>query len=102
MKILSNLYRFISSFLILLLLSCAVNPVTGEKEFMLIAEDEEISIGKEIYPNILWGEEGGGGVYRDQELEGYLEGIIKRLHSVSHRPNLPVDFVIQNSSVPNA
>ncbi len=102
MKISGYSSRFISILLLLSLLGCAVNPVTGEKEFMLIAEDEEISIGKEIYPNILWGEEGGGGVYRDQELEGYLEGIIKRLHSVSHRPNLPVDFVIQNSSVPNA
>lgn len=102
MKILPYLSRFISSLLILIFLSCAINPVTGEKEFMLITEDEEISLGRELYPNILWGEVGGGGIYRDTELEGYLEGIIKRLHSVSHRPNLPVDFVIQNSSVPNA
>jgi predicted Zn-dependent protease len=102
MKVLYNLFRFISSFLILLLLSCAVNPVTGEKEFMLVTEDGEISFGRELYPNILWGEEGGGGIFRDRELEGYLGGIIKRIHSVSHRPSLPVDFVIQNSSVPNA
>lgn len=96
------LSRFISIFLILLLLSCAVNPVTGEKEFMLVTEDDEISFGREIYPNILWGEEGGGGIFRDRELEGYLGGIIRRIHSVSHRPNLPVNFVVQNSSVPNA
>ena len=25
-----------------------------------------------------------------------------RIHSVSHRPSLPVDFAVQNSSVPNA
>lgn len=102
MKIKVHLSFFISSFLIFNLISCAVNPVTGEKEFMLVTEDEEISLGREFYPNILWGEEGGGGIYKDRELEGYLEGIIKRIHSVSHRPNLPVDFVIQNSSVPNA
>lgn len=102
MKISQYLSRFISSLLILLILGCAVNPVTGEKEFMLITESEEISIGHQLYPNILWGEEGGGGIYRDRELEVYLNGIVRRLHSVSHRPNLPVDFVIHNSSVPNA
>lgn len=102
MKICYHISRFISSLLIFTILSCAINPVTGEKEFMLVSEGEEISLGNEIYPNILWGEEGGGGVYKDKELENYLRNIIMRVHSVSHRPNLPVDFVIQNSSIPNA
>ncbi|RMG00077.1 MAG: hypothetical protein D6726_11920 [Nitrospirae bacterium] len=86
----------------IVLFSCAVNPVTGKKELMLLSEEAEINWGHQMYPSALWGEVGGGGVYHDPELEGYLEGIVKRLHRVSHRPNLPVDFVIQNSSVPNA
>jgi len=86
----------------LFLVQCAVNPVTGKKELMLVSESQEIAMGKEFYPSALWGDLGGGGQFRDEQLHFYLEGIVKQIHSVSHRPNLPVDFAIQNSSVPNA
>jgi predicted Zn-dependent protease len=93
-------------FLLLILIpfftNCATNPVTGEKEFMLLSEQMEIDWGNSVYPNAVWGEVGGGGRYYDPELEEYLAQTVKRLHSVSHRSNLPVDFIIQNSSVPNA
>lgn len=82
--------------------SCAVNPVTGQSQLMLVSEEQEIALGKELYPNALWGGEGGGGEYRDDRLKSYLKGLVVNIHKVSHRPNLPVDFAIQNSSVPNA
>jgi len=88
--------------LMIFIASCAVNPVTGQKELMLMSEQMEIDWGNSVYPNALWGEVGGGGQYHDPELEQYLGQIVKRLNGVSHRPNLPVDFAIQNSSVPNA
>lgn len=81
---------------------CAVNPVTGKSELMLVSESQEIQMGREMYPNALWGDLGGGGEYRDDRLKPYLRDIVMRIHSVSHRPNLPVEFAIQNSSVPNA
>ena len=84
------------------LIGCAVNPVTGRNELMFVSESQEIQMGKELYPNALWGAEGGGGEYRDERLKAYLREGIYRLHGVSHRPNLPVDFAIQNSSTPNA
>jgi predicted Zn-dependent protease len=59
-------------------------------------------MGKELYPNALWGDLGGGGEYKNERLKAYLKDIVIRIHSVSHRPNLPVQFAIQNSSVPNA
>ncbi len=86
----------------LTIISCAVNPVTGQKEFMLVSENQEIDMGREFYPNALWGDVGGGGEFRDEKLKAYLRDIVLRIHSISHRPNLPVDFAIQNSSVPNA
>ena len=91
-------------FLVVLLFStgCAVNPVTGKSQLMLVSEDQEVNMGKEFYPSALWGDMGGGGEYRDDRLRSYLKDIIVRIHSVSHRPNLPVDFAIQNSSIPNA
>ncbi|OPY61536.1 MAG: TPR repeat-containing protein YfgC precursor [Syntrophorhabdaceae bacterium PtaU1.Bin034] len=81
---------------------CAINPVTGQNQLMLISEQEELKIGNETYPNALWGGEGGGGEYKDEQLKQYLGQIVRRVHGISHRPNLPLTFVVQNSSVPNA
>ncbi len=91
-----------SLLLLVLFVGCAVNPVTGRRELMLVSETQEVKMGQEFYPNALWGEEGGGGEYKDEKLKEYLRDIIFRIHGVSHRPNLPVSFTIQNSSVPNA
>ena len=81
---------------------CATNPVTGQSELMLVTEQEEIKMGKDLYPNALWGAEGGGGEYKDERLKAYLGDVVNRIHKNSHRPNLPVSFAVQNSSVPNA
>ncbi len=88
--------------LIALLSACATNPVTGKQELMLISESQEIEMGKALFPNAMWGAEGGGGEYKDEKAKAYLGEIVQRLHRASHRPNLPVSFAIQNSSVPNA
>jgi len=82
--------------------SCAANPVTGKDELMLVSEEEEIQIGNSVYRDALWSAEGGGGEYQDAQLKRYLEGVVMRLHRTSHRPNLPLTFSVQNSSVPNA
>ena len=85
--------------ILILLCSCAVNPVSGEREFMLVSEDQEVSIGKEAAPSLKWEY---GGYYEDSALESYLDSIVKNLWKNSERPNLPVKFYIQNTSVPNA
>ncbi len=88
--------------LLLTFFGCAINPVTGQRELMFISENQEIEFGKKLYPNTLWGDLGGGGEYKDEKLKTYLKDIVVRIHGVSHRPGLPVQFAIQNSSVPNA
>jgi predicted Zn-dependent protease len=88
--------------LLLLVFSCAVNPVTGEKELVLMSEAQEMEMGEGMYPLVLWGELGGGGKYVDANLEAYLRGIVKSIHRVSHRPGLSLTFEVQNSSIPNA
>lgn len=99
-------HLLIRLFALLLLCSCsfgcATNPVTGRSELMLVSESQEIQMGNELYPNALWGDLGGGGEYRDDRAKAYLGDIVHRIHAISHRPNLPVSFAIQNSSVPNA
>lgn len=101
---LQNIKRLIilTFFVIIFIPACATNPVTGKQELMLLSENDEIQMGRVVYPNAMWGAEGGGGEYKDDNLKAYLGDIVQRIHRVSHRPNLPVSFAIQNSSVPNA
>jgi predicted Zn-dependent protease len=87
------------SVLLIFLFSCAVNPVTGRNELMLVSEKQELQIGRDAAPSLTWD---FGGHYHDSALESYLGSIVKRLWRNSERPQLPVKFYIQNTSVPNA
>ncbi|KAF0181078.1 MAG: Zn-dependent protease [Nitrospirae bacterium] len=98
----TTLRLLIAVLLCIAVFGCATNPVTGKSQLMLVSESQEIQMGREMYPNALWGDLGGGGEYREDRLKTYLRDIVLRIHSVSHRPNLPVEFAIQNSSIPNA
>ena len=93
------LSRFLVLMLILSLISCAVNPVTGERELMLVSESQEIEIGREAAPSLNWAY---GGEFHDPALKQYLEGIVRRIWLNAERPYLPFRFTIQNTSVPNA
>jgi len=85
--------------------SCAVNPVTGKTEFTMISESQEIQLGEENYAYM---QQGGGGEYDvDPELSAYVRGVGDRLVAASQRlavteRQLPYEFVVLNSSVPNA
>ena len=85
--------------LALALAGCAVNPVTGKRELSLVSEAQEIQIGTENYAYM---QQSGGGEYDvDPELTAYVQGVGSKLAAVSDRP-LPYEFVVLNSSVPNA
>ena len=79
---------------------CATNPVTGKSQMMFLSEEEEIQLGKDAFAQLEWQQ--GGPLRTDPGTRGYLEGIVRELHQVSHRPNLPVDFTLQSASEPNA
>jgi predicted Zn-dependent protease len=79
---------------------CATNPVTGSSEMMLLSEEEEIRLGKQAFAQLAWQQ--GGPLRTDASTQSYLEGIVRELHQVSHRPNLPVDFTLESASEPNA
>jgi predicted Zn-dependent protease len=94
-KILKKLFIFFVPFLF----SCAINPVTGQQELMLLSEAQEIEIGKQTAPSANWE---FGGEYNDPGLKSYLNGIVQNLWRNSERPHLPFKFHIQNTSIPNA
>jgi predicted Zn-dependent protease len=79
---------------------CAVNPATGRSDLMLLSEAEEVELGRQAFGQLHWQE--GGPLLVDPATQAYLAGIVRELHRVSHRPNLPVDFTVQSASEPNA
>ncbi|MDX9714573.1 MAG: M48 family metalloprotease [Dissulfurispiraceae bacterium] len=103
MKNSKSLFLLALLFMVFIIVSgCATNPVTGKSQLMLVSESQELQMGKNLYPNALWAAEGGGGEYKDDRLKAYLRDVVMNIHAVSHRANLPIDFSIQDSSVPNA
>ena len=78
--------------------ACATNPVTGRREFALMSEAQEISLGRELDVEV----RREMGVYEDQELQQYVEDIGLRLAADSHRPDLPWHFTVVNVTAVNA
>jgi predicted Zn-dependent protease len=81
------------------LTGCAVNPVTGKPDFMMVSESQELALGEQNYAPMQQAE---GGVYDiDPQLTAYVSEVGNKLATVSDRP-LPYEFVVLNNSVPNA
>lgn len=94
-------FRYVTALVVVAFLSgCSVNPVTGEKQLSLIPESQELSIGSEQYKPTQQTQ--GGQFYLDPELNLYVSQVGQKLAKVSDRPDLPYEFVVLNSSVPNA
>ena len=85
-------------FSLLVVLSCAVNPVTGKRELILMSESQEIALGQQSDPQIV----AMFGLYDDAELAAYVDGIGQNLAAVSHKPDLKFTFRILDSPVINA
>jgi predicted Zn-dependent protease len=83
---------------LLLLHSCAKNPVTGKRDFMLMSEGQEIAMGKQSDPEI----KAYMGIYEDPTLQKFIEEKGQQMAAVSHRKNLKYQFKIVDSPVVNA
>jgi predicted Zn-dependent protease len=84
--------------IVVFMLSCATNPVTRQPEFVLMSEDQEISIGREMDPKIIQ----EYGMYNSGHLQQYVETIGKRLANVSDRRGLFFHFKIADTPMVNA
>lgn len=82
------------------LTGCSVNPVTGESQLSLIPENQELAMGADQYTPTQQTQ--GGQFYIDPELTLYVREVGQKLAEVSDRPDLPYEFVVLNSSTPNA
>jgi predicted Zn-dependent protease len=78
--------------------SCAVNPVTGERQLMLLSDADEAKLGSQTDVQI----EQQYGVYEDSRLNSYVDDLGQRMTRLSHRPNLQYRFKVLDSPVVNA
>ena len=90
--------KFILVSFIALILACAVNPVTGKRQLMLLSESDEIQLGKSSDAEIVK----QYGVYPDVSLSTYISDIGMKMAQLSHRPNLPYEFKVMDTPVINA
>ena len=78
---------------------CATNPVTGQRQLMLVSESGEISADQQNSPHQFSSDYGTA---QDQALNNYVAQVGSALSGVSHRPNMPYTFRAVNATYVNA
>jgi predicted Zn-dependent protease len=80
------------------IMSCAVNPVTGKSELMLLSEADEIKLGQQTDGQIVQ----IYGIYDSEKLHEYINDLGQKMVKISHRPHLKFEFRVMDSPVINA
>jgi predicted Zn-dependent protease len=81
------------------MIGCAVDPVTGRKELVLVSEDQEIQIDRQNSPHQFSSDYGP---LQDKALNNYIDQTGKRLAAHTHRPDMPYSFRGVNAVYVNA
>jgi predicted Zn-dependent protease len=83
-----------------LILGCAINPVTGKQQFMLISEGEEKQIDRVNSPHQFSADYGP---IQDKQLSDYITDVGRSVGAVTHRrSNLPYRYIPLNAAYVNA
>mgnify|MGYP000848867480 FL=1 len=79
-------------------ISCAVNPVTGRKQIMLMSEAQEVQLGLSYDPQVM----ATFGEYDNPALQAFVQSKGTEMGKISHRPNLEYHVRVVDSPVVNA
>ncbi len=82
-----------------LISGCAVNPVTGKNQLMLVSEEDEIQIDRQYAPIQLSSDYGN---VQDASLSDYVQRTGLGMASQTHRPGMPFSFHAVNAAYINA
>lgn len=87
-------------FALVLLAACSTitNPVSGEREYSVMSEADEVAEGKKQHEAVL----AEYGAYKDAKLQAYVNDVGQRLAKQSHRSNLEWHFTVLDSPEINA
>lgn len=81
-----------------LLHGCAINPVSGDREFVLVSESQEIAMGADGAESVSQ----SIGLVDDEAVQKYVQGLGMNLAGDSERPHLPWSFSVLDDPTPNA
>ena len=84
--------------LLIVLSGCARNPVTGESDFVLLNEEQELAMGRDNHTQVLK----QYGIYDNPALQEYVSRVGEKLAANSHRANLIFRFHVIDSADVNA
>lgn len=78
---------------------CAIDPVTGKQQLMLVSEDQEIQIDKQYAPMQFSADYG---LTQDKALDNYVSQVGNKMAAGTHRPHMPYSFQVVNATYINA
>ncbi len=78
---------------------CAINPVTGQNQLMLVSEAWEIQVDQQNSPHQFSADYG---TLQDDALNRYLQDVGKAMIPNTHRPRMPYSFRGVNATYINA
>jgi predicted Zn-dependent protease len=78
--------------------ACVTNPATGQRQFNLLSEGDEVALGKQSDAQIRQ----EMGLYADQAWQDYVNRVGQAMAKASHRPQLPWTFAVVDASAINA
>ncbi len=84
--------------LVLILPGCATNPVSGQKDLVLMSEDAEIMLGRDLNRQVLKQQP----AYDDPRLQRYIQNVGDAVARHSDRANLVYHFTLLDSPQVNA
>lgn len=80
------------------LAGCAVNPATGNPELVMMSEEDELSLGRELNKRIL----SQVSAVEDKSLQNYVQAVGDRVAAASHRSDLYYRFTVLDRPEINA
>jgi predicted Zn-dependent protease len=83
---------------LLAVVGCATNPVTGRRELSLVSSSQEVQMGRDGARDVVR----SIGLYPDQPLQDYVGRLGKSLAARSERPDLPWSFQVVDDPAVNA
>lgn len=85
-------------FALLVPVGCAQNPVSGQPDFVMMSEVQEIKLGRSADEDV----RKQYGVYKSEALQEYVNSVGQEIAKKSHRPNIGYHFTVLDAPEVNA
>ena len=98
MKTIARWFVSLLGVAVLFVSGCATNPVSKRSEFVLMSEEQELALGRQMHAEVLKEYRD----YKDPKLQQYVQRIGEQVAANSDRPQLIYRFTVLDSPEVNA